>query len=156
MPPRRAYISVPVLVATACFIAGCPDNSTPAPNAPGAAAKAGETTSPADSPMKYSVLADTFDDKQNALDFHVLVADGAKHDDVEKLLKFLYRHLETRKETPPGTLMASVYSSEAQYKTPPRSPIATVSQKPGEKPSSTRTRRRSWQSSWTATTRRRA
>ncbi len=132
MPPRRAYISVPALVVAVCFTAGCPDNSTPAPNAPGAASKAGEASSPADSPLKYTVLADTFDQKQNAVDFHVLVADGAKHDDVEKLLKYLYRHLETRKETPPGALLASVYSSEVQYKTPPRSPIATVSQKPGE------------------------
>jgi hypothetical protein len=62
----------------------------------------------------------------------VLVADQPKHDDVEQLLKFLYRHLMTRRDPAPSALFAYVYSNEAQYKTPPRSPIATVLQKAGD------------------------
>jgi hypothetical protein len=106
-------------------------NDAPAPAA-GAAATAAETTSPADSPLKYTVLADSFDSKSNAVDYHVLVADNPKHDDVEKLLKYLFRHLMTRKEPEPTSLAAAVYSNEAQYKTPPRTPIATVVRKAGE------------------------
>jgi hypothetical protein len=78
------------------------------------------------------VLADNVDTKNNSVDFHVLVADGPKHDDVEKLLKYLYRHLMTRREPQPIALSAGVYSNESQYKTPPRSPVATVVQKSGE------------------------
>ena len=44
--------------------------------------------------MKYTVLADDTDAKSNSVDFHVLVADAPKHDDVDKLLKYLYRHLD--------------------------------------------------------------
>jgi hypothetical protein len=106
-------------------------NDAPAP-ATGAAASTAETASPADSPMKYTVLADNFDSKSNAVDYHILVADNPKHDDVEKLLKYLFRHLMTRKEPEPTSLAAAVYSSEAQYKTPPRTPIATVLRKAGE------------------------
>jgi hypothetical protein len=112
-------------------VAGCSNDTPPTPGT-AAAPAGGETASPADSPMKYTVLADNFDSKTNAVDFHVLVADSPKHDDVEKLLKYLYRHLMQRKEPEPTSLAASVYSNEAQYKTPPRSPIATVIRKPGE------------------------
>ncbi len=114
------------------LLAACPnDNATTAPAAaPGSAV--GELASPADSPMPYKVLADTADVKANTVDFHVLVVDSPKHDDVEKLLKFLYRHLMLRKQPQPNVLTASVYSNEAQYKTPPRSPIATVQQKDGK------------------------
>jgi hypothetical protein len=123
------------LVATLCLSlglglgTGC--TNEPAAPAPGAANTA-ETTSPADSPMKYTVLADNFDAKSNSVDFHVLVGENPKHDDVEKLLKYLYRHLMQRKEPEPTSLSASVYSNEAQYKTPPRTPIATLQRKSGE------------------------
>ena len=116
-----------------CFglsLSAC-NSDTPAA-APGTAEVAAETESPADSPMKYKVLGDTTDAKTNTVEFHALVAEGPKHDDVEKLLKYLYRHVMQRRDTPPGTLALSVYSNETQYKTPPRSPIATVAQKPGE------------------------
>jgi hypothetical protein len=62
----------------------------------------------------------------------VLVADQPKHDDVQKLLEYLYRHLVTRRDPEPATLSGYVYSNEAQYKTPPRSPIASVTKKQGD------------------------
>ncbi|MEO6952285.1 MAG: hypothetical protein ABI321_10765 [Polyangia bacterium] len=121
--------TVSVLLFSLALSLGACTNDAPAP---GTTEAAGETESPADSPVKYKVLADTTDAKTNTVEYHALVAEGPKHDDVEKLLKYLYRHLETRHDSPPGTLVASVYSNETQYKTPPRSPIATVAQKPGE------------------------
>jgi hypothetical protein len=108
-------------------LCGCPSNDQPP-----AAKTASETASPPDAPVKYTVLADHFDAKSNAVDFHVLIAPNPKHDDVEKLLKFLYRHLMQRKEPEPTSLAASVYTDEAQYKTPPRTPVAGVLRKPGE------------------------
>ena len=91
-----------------------------------------ETASPKDSPLAYKVLADESNKAANTVELHVLIADQPKHDDVEKLLKFLFRHLMTRREPQPAGLAAYVYSSEAQYKTPPRSPIASVQKKPGD------------------------
>ncbi len=121
------------LASSFLFLFGfCACTSEAPTSAAAGQAAAGETTSPADAPMKYTVLADTLDVKSNSVDFHVLVADGPKHDDVEKLLKYLYRHLMLRKQPQPNVLNAAVYSNEAQYKTPPRSPIATVQQKAGE------------------------
>src|SRR5258708_1030241 len=90
-----------------------------------------ETVSPKDSPMPFKVLADIINTGANTVEYHVLVADQPKHDDVDQLLKFLYRHLMTRREPAPSSLEADVYSNEAQYKTPPRSPIASVTQKSG-------------------------
>ncbi len=91
-----------------------------------------ETVSPKDSPMPYKVLADEVNTQANTVEYHVLVQDQPKHDDVEQLLKFLYRHVMTRREPQPASLAAAVYSSESQFKTPPRSPIASVTQKTGE------------------------
>lgn len=117
-----------------CLLLGAAcNNDAPPPATGGSATPAGaETASPPDSPMKYTVLADQLDTKANAVELHVLVGDAPKHDDVEKLLKFLYRHLIQRREPQPTALLAAVYSNESQYKTPPRSPIATVQQKAGE------------------------
>src|SRR5579859_1760624 len=105
-------------------------NETPQPAQP--TGPVAETVSPKDSPMQYKVLADEVNTQANTVEYHVLVADQPKHDDVEQLLKFLYRHLMTRREPQPSSLEADVYSNEAQYKTPPRSPIASVTQKSGE------------------------
>jgi hypothetical protein len=124
--------SMSLRTLAACFVltlGAC--NEPPAPPA-GASAVQAETASPADSPMKYTVLGDDTDVKSNSVDFHVLVADAPKHDDVEKLLKYLYRHLMTRRDPQPATMTASVYSNESQWKTPPRTPIATVAQKSGD------------------------
>lgn len=111
----------------ALFAAGC--SSATAPTAP-AASKA-ETTSPKDSPMTYRVLSDEVNKAANTIDYHVLIA-PAKHDEVEALLKYLYKHLMQRDEPAPAGLAAYVYTDESQYKTPPRSPVASVVQKPGD------------------------
>jgi hypothetical protein len=126
----RRIALVFLLTATAC--SGGASSSTPtAPAAPQA-----ETSSPKDSPMKYTVLADEDDRAKNSVEYHVLVStptgETPKHDDVDALLKFLYRHLVQRREPQPVSINAYVYSNEAQYKTPPRSPIAQVSLKPGD------------------------
>ncbi len=91
-----------------------------------------ETSSPKDSPMAYRVLADDVNKQANTVEYHVILPAGAKHDDIDGLLKYLYRHLMTRQETQPAGVAAYVYTDEAQYKTPPRSPIASVTQKPGD------------------------
>ncbi|HEX8950578.1 MAG TPA: hypothetical protein VF945_01980 [Polyangia bacterium] len=92
----------------------------------------GETTSPKDAPMQYKVLADEVNKQTNTVDFHVLLPAQPKHDEADTLTKWLYRHLMTRAEPQPAGVAAYVYSDEAQYKTPPRSPVASVVQKPGD------------------------
>jgi hypothetical protein len=116
------------IAVTIVSVAGC-TSSTPQAAAPAAAQ--GETTSPKDSPQSYRVLSDEVNKAANTIEYHVLIA-PSKHDDVEKLLKYLYRHLMTRDEPAPAALAAYVYSDESQYKTPPRSPVASVVQKSGD------------------------
>jgi hypothetical protein len=115
------------LVVCAALVTGC--SSSTAPSAP--TGPVAETTSPKDSPMQYKVLADQVNKSANTAEYHVLIA-PQKHDDVETLLKYLYRHLMTRDEPAPAGISAYVYSDESQYKTPPRSPVASVVQKPGD------------------------
>jgi hypothetical protein len=121
---RRALAGSLVL-----FVIGCSNSSEPTPQPTGPVA---ETVSAKDSPMAYKVLADTVNQQANTVDYHIIIAAGTKHDDVEGLLKYLYRHLMTRTETQPAGLAAFVYNDEAQYKTPPRSPVASVVQKSGD------------------------
>jgi hypothetical protein len=117
-----------VSCAALCGALGCTETTTPtAPTGPVA-----ETAAPKGSPMPYKVLADEVSIAANTVEYHVLVQDQPKHDDVDGLLKFLYRHLMTRREPSPAALAGYVYSNEAQYKTPPRSPIASIVQKPGD------------------------
>jgi hypothetical protein len=116
-------------LAFVAFLAACNETTQQPAQPTGSVA---ETVSPKDSPMPYKVLADQIDVAANTVEFHVLVQDQPKHDDVEQLLKFLYRHMMTRREPAPSSLEADVYSNESQYKTPPRSPIASVTQKSGE------------------------
>lgn len=108
---------------------GACNSSEPPPQPAGPVA---ETTSPKDSPAPYKVLADETNTQANTVEYHALLPAQPKHDDADKLLKYLYRHLMTRGDYKPAGLAAYVYSDEAQYKTPPRSPIASVVQKPGE------------------------
>ena len=110
------------------FLGAC-NSSEPPPQPAGPVA---ETTSPKDSPTQYKVLADETNKQANTVEYHVLLPAQPKHDDADKLLKYLYRHLMTRTEDKPAGIAAYVYSDEAQYKTPPRSPIASVVQKPGD------------------------
>jgi len=103
---------------------GCTQPTTPAPTGPVA-----ETESPKDSPIQYKVLSDEFNSAANSAEYHVLIAEQPKHDAADGLLKFLYRHLMTRRDPQPAAVAAYVYSNEAQYRTPPRSPIASVIKK---------------------------
>src|SRR5690349_18796314 len=112
-------------LALVLLLVACNNEQTPA--APGG--PVAETVAPKDSPMQYKVIADEVNTQANTVDYHILVADQPKHDDVEKLLKFVYRHLMTRREPQPSSVAAYVYTNEAQYKTPPRSPVASVIQK---------------------------
>ena len=124
-----------LVAAICCSLAACSNPIDERANQQAqknAAAAGGETASPADSPMQYKVLADNIDKATNTVEYHVLVAGPPKHDQADALLKYLYRHLMTRAEPQPAGVSAFVYSDEAQYKTPPRSPIASVVQKPGD------------------------
>jgi hypothetical protein len=117
-----------VLVATFALAVACTNPlDKPQPQGPQA-----ETTSPSDSPTSYRVLADEVNKAANTVEYHALVATQPKHDDADTLLKYLYKHLMTRTEDHPAGVAAYLYSDEAQYKTPPRSPIASVVLKPGD------------------------
>ncbi len=111
-------------VAVALLLSGCPEDTPPATG------PAAETVSPKDSPIQYKVLKD--ETANNAVDYHVLVADTTQHDDVQKLLEYLYRHVMTRGDVEPASMGGFVYTSEAAYSTPPRTPIAQVVRKSGE------------------------
>ena len=119
-----------LLLAALLASAGCTDASAPQP----AQAPQGETVSPKESPLAYKVLSDETNKSSNAVEIHVLLTAGQpKHDDLQKELEFLYRHLTLRNGDPPPTqISAYVYSDETQYKTPPRSPIGTLLVKPGD------------------------
>jgi hypothetical protein len=110
-------------VCAVLLLAGCPETPPPVQNTV-------ETESSADSPVKYKVLKD--ETVNNSVEFHVLVADGTKHDDVGKLLEYLYRHTMTRKEDQPAATACYVYTTEAAFQTPPRTPVATIIRKSGE------------------------
>ena len=130
---RRACV---LFVATAsCALVACSnpiDERAAQQQQKGAQAAAGETASPKDAPTQYKVLLDDSNKQTNTAEYHVLVAAQPKHDEADALLKYLYRHLMTRAEPQPAGVAAYVYSDEAQFKTPPRSPIASVVQKPGD------------------------
>ena len=121
--PIAAFAFLSSVTVTAAF-SGC-DDKKDAPTGPVA-----ETVSPKDSPVSYKVLEDKIDN--NSVEYHLLVPEGTKHDDVEGLLKYLYRHLWTRGDNEPAGVAAYVYNSETAFKTPPRTPIAHVIRKSGE------------------------
>ncbi|MFI5288899.1 MAG: hypothetical protein ACHQ17_04580 [Polyangia bacterium] len=110
-----------------CAAVGCSQPAATTPTQPQA-----ETVSPKDSPLPYKVLDDETNQAANTVEFHVLIAAQPKHDDVDHLLKYLYRHLMQRRDDAPAGFFAYVYTDESQYKTPPRSPIASAIQKPGD------------------------
>lgn len=123
-----------LLAACCCTLAACsnPIDERANQQAQKNAAAVGESASPKDSPMPYRVLADDVNKQTNTVEYHALLSAQPKHDEADQLLKYLYRHLMTRAEPQPAGVAAYVYSDEAQYKTPPRSPIASVVQKPGD------------------------
>ena len=123
-----------LLAACCCTLVACsnPIDERANQQAQKNAQAVGETTSPSDAPMQYKVLADDVNKATNTVEYHALLSAQPKHDEADTLLKYLYRHLMTRAEPQPAGVAAYVYSDEAQYKTPPRSPIASVVQKPGD------------------------
>lgn len=123
-----------LLAACCCTLVACsnPIDERANQQAQKNASAVGETASPKDAPMQYRVLADDVNKQNNTVEYHALLSAQPKHDEADTLLKYLYRHLMTRAEPQPAGVAAYVYSDEAQYKTPPRSPIASVVQKPGD------------------------
>src|SRR4051794_38769518 len=120
-----------LLLAAASLSSAC-TNPLDSAHEAASAARQPETASPKDAPLPYRVLVDEVNKQANTVDFHVLVSAQPKHDEAQKLIEYLYRHLMTRTESRPAGLAGYVYSDEAQFKTPPRSPIASVIQKPGD------------------------
>ena len=119
MRPLMATLSVAAL----CAFSACDEQKAAAPSG-------AETASLPDSPTPYKVLSDTM--TNGTVDFHILVAEGTKHDEVQKLLEYLYRHLTTRHEDPPAGMGGFVYNAEAAYATPPRTPIGSIVKKPSD------------------------
>lgn len=109
-------------------LAGCPQNEPPPDTGPKP-----DTVCPKEIGSSCKVLKDEWDDKKLVAEYHILVAADTKHGDAEKYLQALYRHLMTRRDYPPTQLGGFVYTDEAQFKTPPLSPVGSVTQKPGEK-----------------------
>lgn len=109
-----------MLAVCTLLLAGCPENAPPPSSNV-------DTESPKDSPVAYKVLKD--ETVNNSVEYHVLIADGTKHDDVQKLLEYLYRRTMTRREDAPAATAGYVYTTEVAYTTPPRTPVATVIKK---------------------------
>ena len=86
--------------------------------------------SPKDSPVSYQVLKDELNN--GTVEFHVLAAGNVKHDDMDKLLVFLYRHLMTRHEDPPSGAAGYVYGTLEAFKTPPRTPLGSFIKHPSD------------------------
>ncbi|MSP63623.1 MAG: hypothetical protein EXR72_25420 [Myxococcales bacterium] len=112
------------LLCAVLLLSGCPEETAPPP-------PAADTESPKDSPVPYKVLKD--ETINNSVEYHVLIAEGVKHDQTQELLKFLYRHTSIRKDSEPAAVATFVYTSEAAYATPPRTPVAQVLRKSGER-----------------------
>ena len=87
---------------------------------------------PKDMPAGCKILKDETDSSKNSVEYHALVPADTKHDAAQKMLEGLYRHLMTRRDGEPAALAAYLYTSEAQFTTPPPSPVAAVVKKSGE------------------------
>ena len=118
----RLYVCI-ALFAIGCD--GCNSKET-GPSRPAPAA-----VSAKDSPLPFTVLEEKKEEAANSAELHVLIAESPKHDDVQKLLEFLYRYLMKRSDNEPAAASAFVYTSETQFKTPPRSPLASVVRRAG-------------------------
>lgn len=137
--PRRGLVSASwaarwaapgalwVLLGGALFVTGCPDDK---PQATGPKA---DTACPKELGTKCKVLKDEWDPAKLAVEYHVLVPAETKHDEAQKYLEALYRHLMTRRDATPTQLSGYLYTNEAQFTTPPLSPVGTVVQKPSDK-----------------------
>lgn len=86
---------------------------------------------PKDPPVAVTLLADESNPQNNTVTLHYLIPAGTTNAKADELLKFLYRYMMTRTEDPPAGASAFLYNAEAQYKTQPRSPMASVVLEPG-------------------------
>lgn len=111
------------------WLAACPVE----PQQPQATGPVPDTVCPKGMPAECKVLRDDFDEKKLVAKYHVLVAKGTKHDDADAQLKALYRHLMMRRDVSPTQLGAYLYTDQAQFSTPPESPVGSVVQNPGDK-----------------------
>jgi hypothetical protein len=113
-----------VVFGALLLLTSCKEEAAPAGPGP-------DTAPPKDSPLAYKVLEDKTEN--NSVEYHALIDASVKHDDADKLLKFLYRYLSTRREDEPAAVGAYLYTAEAAYRTPPRSPIASAVRKSGDR-----------------------
>lgn len=106
-------------------LAACPEDK------PQSTGPQPDTTCPKELGTKCKVLKDETD--KLSVEYHVLVAPDTKHEDAEKYLQALYRHLMTRRDNTPNNIAGYIYTNEAQFNTPPLSPVGSVTQKPSDK-----------------------
>lgn len=116
---------LPLASCLALFTLACD-----APRPEGPPTPTAETVSPRDAPTPYKVLRDEL--VNGTVEYHLLVAPGIKHDDMDKLLVYIYRHVMTRREDPPAGVAGYVYTSPAAYQTPPRSPLGSAIKRPND------------------------
>lgn len=127
----RTYLRPLALCAglsLSALMLGCPSEPTEQPAGPKA-----DTACPKDLPGGCKVLRDETDTGKNAVDYHLLVPADTKHDPAQRMLEAVYRHLMTRRDVEPAAISAYLYTSEAQFTTPPLSPVASVILKGGDK-----------------------
>ena len=110
------------------LLAGCPSEDKQQSTGPKA-----DTACPKELGSKCKVLKDEWDPAKLVVEYHVLVPAETKHDEAQKYLEALYRHLMTRRDATPTQLSGYLYTNEAQFTTPPLSPVGTVIQKPSDK-----------------------
>ncbi len=114
-----------VLPLFALTLLACP------PDQPQATGPKADTECPKELGTKCKVLKD--ETEKLTVEYHVLVPPETKHEDAEKYLQVLYRHLMTRRDATPTQISGFLYTNEAQFNTPPLSPVGSVVQKPGDK-----------------------
>jgi hypothetical protein len=90
-----------------------------------------DTECPKELGTKCKVLKD--ETEKLTVEYHVLVAPETKHEEAEKHLQAIYRHLMTRRDATPTQISGFLYTNEAQFNTPPLSPVGSVVQKAGDK-----------------------
>src|SRR5438105_2988963 len=80
-------------LATTFFVAGCPADDKTQNSGPKA-----DTACPKELGTKCKVLKDEWDPAKLVVEYHVLVPAETKHDEAQKYLEALYRHLMTRRD----------------------------------------------------------
>jgi|JI61114BRNA_FD_contig_101_545119_length_2607_multi_3_in_0_out_0_3 hypothetical protein len=120
-------VSLLTFCAGAALLTGCPEEAKPP-----ATAQA-DTACPKELGSKCKVLKDEWDPAKLVAEYHVLVPAETKHDEAQKQLEALYRYMMTRRDSTPTSLSGFLYTNEAQFTTPPLSPVGTVLQKSGDK-----------------------